>query len=145
LLEATLPSLVSKTAPADLKGTAMGAYSSSQFLGLFFGGVVGGWFNGQFGVTAVFLLCSGLALSWFAVSFFMAEPRYLASLLISIEAMSKGDAEVFVDEILTQEGIAEAILHHEEAVVYLKVDNSQLNKETLQALINKHIQVYQPI
>ncbi len=145
LLEATLPSLVSKTAPADLKGTAMGAYSSSQFLGLFFGGVVGGWFNGQFGVTAVFLVCSVLALSWFAVSFFMAEPRYLASLLISIEAMSKGDADVFVNEILMLEGVAEAILHHEEAVVYLKVDHQQLNKEALQALINQHIQVYQPI
>jgi MFS family permease len=68
----------------------MGAYSSSQFLGLFCGGLVGGWFNGQFGVTAVFLVCAALALSWFAVSFFMKEPRYLASLLISIEAMSLG-------------------------------------------------------
>lgn len=145
LLEATLPSLVSKTAPADLKGTAMGAYSSSQFLGLFFGGLVGGWFNGQFGVTAVFLVCAGLAASWFAISFFMKEPRYLASLLISIEAMSKNDALVFVDELSNVTGIAEVVLHHEEAVVYLKVDNAQLDKEKLQTLINDHIHAFQNV
>ncbi len=145
LLEATLPSLVSKTAPADLKGTAMGAYSSSQFLGLFFGGLVGGWFNGQFGVTAVFLVCAGLAASWFAVSFFMKEPRYLASLLISIDVMNEKDALVFVDELLKVTGIAEAVLHHEDAVVYLKVDNAQLDKETLQTLINEHIHAFEHV
>ncbi len=144
LLEATLPSLVSKTAPADLKGTAMGAYSSSQFMGLFMGGLVGGWFNGQFGVTAVFLVCAGLTLSWFAVSFFMKEPRYLGSLLVSIETMSKNDADFFVSKILEITGVEEAILHHEEAVLYLKVDNQLLDKEKLQFLINEHIQIYQP-
>jgi MFS family permease len=145
LLEATLPSLVSKTAPADLKGTAMGAYSSSQFLGLFLGGIVGGWFNGQFGVTAVFLVCSGLAASWFAVSFSMKEPRYLASLLISIDVMSEKDAHVFVEELLKISGIPEAILHHEDAVVYLKVDNALLDKDGLQALINQHIHAFQNV
>ena len=142
LLEATLPSLVSKTAPADLKGTAMGAYSSSQFLGLFCGGLVGGWFNGQFGVTAVFLVCAALILSWFVISFTMKEPRYLASLLISIDVMSEGDAHLFVDEMRNVIGIEEVILHHEEAVLYLKVDNQLLDKEKLQALINKHIHTY---
>ncbi|MDD5227466.1 MAG: MFS transporter [Methylococcales bacterium] len=145
LLEATLPSLVSKTAPADLKGTAMGAYSSSQFLGLFCGGLVGGWFNGQFGVTAVFLVCAALALSWFWVSFFMKEPRYLASLLISIEAMSEGDAKEFVKKVLNVTGIEEAILHHEEAVLYLKVDNQLLDKAQLQTLVNEYIHAYQHV
>jgi MFS family permease len=145
LLEATLPSLVSKTAPADLKGTAMGAYSSSQFLGLFCGGLVGGWFNGQFGVTAVFLVCAVLALSWFWVSFFMKEPRYLASLLISIEAMSEGDAKEFVNKILNVIGVEEAIMHYEEAVLYLKVDNQLLDKAQLQTLVNEYIHAYQHV
>ena len=43
VLESMLPSLVSRTAPASLRGTAMGVYSSSQFLGAFLGGVTGGW------------------------------------------------------------------------------------------------------
>ena len=145
LLEATLPSLVSKTAPADLKGTAMGAYSSSQFMGLFIGGLVGGWFNGQFGVTAVFLVCAALALSWLALSFSMKEPRYLANLLISLDVMSEGDARLFADEIRKIIGVAEVVLHHEDAVLYLKVDNQLLDKETLQTLINEHIHAYQNV
>ena len=145
LLEATLPSLVSKTAPADLKGTAMGAYSSSQFMGLFIGGLVGGWFNGQFGVTAVFLVCAALALSWLALSFSMKEPRYLANLLISLDVMSEGDARLFADKIRKIIGVAEVVLHHEDAVLYLKVDNQLLDKETLQTLINEHIHAYQNV
>ncbi len=145
LLEATLPSLVSKTAPADLKGTAMGAYSSSQFLGLFCGGLVGGWFNGQFGVTAVFLVCAVLALSWLALSFTMKEPRYVANLLISLEAMSEGDAHLFADAILNVTGVEEVTLRHEDAVLYLKVDNQLLDKEQLQTLMNEHIHAYQGI
>ena len=42
LLEASLPSLISKTAKATMKGTAMGVYSSSQFMGAFAGGLLGG-------------------------------------------------------------------------------------------------------
>lgn len=145
LLEATLPSLVSKTAPADLKGTAMGAYSSSQFMGLFVGGLVGGWFNGQFGITAVFLVCAVLALSWLAFSFTMKEPRYVANLLISLEAMSEGDAHLFADEILNVAGVEEVTLRHEDAVLYLKVDNQLLDKEKLQTLMNEHIHAYQGI
>jgi MFS family permease len=145
LLEATLPSLVSKTAPADLKGTAMGAYSSSQFLGLFCGGLVGGWFNGQFGVTAVFLVCAALILSWFIISLTMKEPRYLASLLISIDTLNENNSEVFVTEIRNFSGVEEVIFHHDETTLYLKVDNQVIDKEKLQALINKHIQTYSHI
>lgn len=145
LLEATLPSLVSKTAPADLKGTAMGAYSSSQFLGLFCGGLVGGWFNGQFGVTAVFLVCAALILSWFIISLTMKEPRYLASLLISIDTLNENNSEVFVTEIRNFSGVEEVIFHHDETTLYLKVDNQLIDKEKLQALINKHIQTYSHI
>ena len=43
ILEASLPSLVSKIAPPEAKGTAMGVYNTSQALGLFFGGAAGGW------------------------------------------------------------------------------------------------------
>ena len=43
VMEATLPSLITKVAPPDAKGTAAGLFSSSQFLGIFAGGVVGGW------------------------------------------------------------------------------------------------------
>jgi predicted MFS family arabinose efflux permease len=141
LLEATLPSLISKTAPADLKGTAMGAYSSSQFMGLFMGGVVGGWFNGKFGVTAVFLFCAAAAFSWLLVSLWMKPPRYLANMLISLEQLSEQDAKQFVAEMLKINGVEEISLHYEEALVYLKVDNQQLDKDQLQGLISQYVNI----
>ena len=45
LLEAMLPSLVSKFAPPAIKGTATGVYSSVQFLGTFAGAAAGGWLS----------------------------------------------------------------------------------------------------
>jgi len=63
----------------------MGAYSSSQFMGLFMGGLVGGWFNGAFGVTAVFLFCAAAAFSWLVVSL----PHCLQPRLSEIEIAVK--------------------------------------------------------
>lgn len=64
LLEATLPSLVSRMTTPETKGTALGVYSSSQFLGAFIGGGVGGWMLGVFGPAGVFASCASMALLW---------------------------------------------------------------------------------
>jgi len=138
LLEATLPSLVSKTAPGDLKGTAMGAYSSSQFMGLFIGGLVGGWFNGAYGETAVFLFCAGAASSWLLVSLRMKPPRYVANMLISLVNLNKQDADQFAAGMLEIIGVEEVTLNFEDAVAYLKVDNQRLETDRLQALITRY-------
>ncbi len=55
-MEALLPSLISKESPAGYKGTAMGVYSTSQFLGVALGGSLGGWIDGfAFDGQTVFL------------------------------------------------------------------------------------------
>jgi predicted MFS family arabinose efflux permease len=76
LLEAFLPSLVSKTAPPARKGTALGIYSFAQFFGIFVGGAVGGWLYGAFGLTDVHLFCAVLAIIWLAIAFTMKNPQY---------------------------------------------------------------------
>ena len=63
LMEAILPSLISKESPAGYKGTAMGIYSTSQFLGVAIGGSLGGWVNGLFDSQTVFLLIAGNGLA----------------------------------------------------------------------------------
>ena len=63
LLEATLPSWLSKQAPAGSKGTAMGVYSTCQFLGASVGGFVGGYLVENFGVAEVFWLAAGSCLA----------------------------------------------------------------------------------
>lgn len=68
VLEALIPSLVSRIAPAHARGTAIGVYNTTQTLGLFFGGLAGGWIAKQFGPAAVFGTCAVLALGWLAVA-----------------------------------------------------------------------------
>jgi predicted MFS family arabinose efflux permease len=63
-LEATLPSLVSKVVFAGGKGTAMGVYSTCQFLGAFAGGALGGWVLQYSGVGTLIIFCVGLAGLW---------------------------------------------------------------------------------
>lgn len=63
-LESLLPSEVSKTTETNTKGTALGVYSSSQFIGIFIGGLLGGFFYQQFGIASVHLFCLILNLVW---------------------------------------------------------------------------------
>ena len=66
-LEATLPSLVSKTVFAGGKGTAMGVYSSCQFMGAFAGGAGGGWLLDHLGSGVLTGVCLALAAGWWLV------------------------------------------------------------------------------
>jgi MFS family permease len=68
VLEATLPSMVSRLAPSDVKGTALGIYNTTQALGLFAGGAAGGWASSRFGGASVFLLCAGVTIAWLVVA-----------------------------------------------------------------------------
>ena len=139
LLEATLPSLVSKTAPGDLRGTAMGVYSTSQFLGAGMGGGIGGWCYGQMGASGVFLFCAIVAFTWLLLSLSMKPPRYWANLLISLETISEQVANDFATAMLELNGVEDVTLHYHEGVAYLKVDNQQLDKNQLQRLISTYV------
>jgi predicted MFS family arabinose efflux permease len=79
ILEAILPSLVTRIAPAHARGTAIGVYNTAQTLGLFFGGLGGGWIAGRYGVTAVFGACAVLAAFWLAACAGMRAPRRAGS------------------------------------------------------------------
>jgi len=68
ILEASLPSLISKQATADRKGTAMGIYSSCQFLGMFAGGALAGLVYAHVNSAGVFILNAAIACLWLAVS-----------------------------------------------------------------------------
>jgi MFS family permease len=75
VLEATLPSLVSRTAPPSAKGAALGVYNTTQAIGLFIGGAAGGYVAQNFGDNAVFAVCAALAVVWLLVANFMNFPQ----------------------------------------------------------------------
>ncbi len=140
-LEASLPSLVSKTAPAEKKGTAMGIYSSSQFFGAFLGGVVGGWAYGEFGASGVFIFCAAMIGVWWLLAVSMRTPSYLSNLMVHLDEDDNRSAEELAEALKTVVGVAEAAVVLEERVAYLKVDNRQFNQEVLNSTLfnNKNI------
>ena len=74
LLEATLPSLISRVCDAELRGAGMGVYSSSQFLGAFFGGSAGGMLVQRFGADGVFAGAALLAVCWLFLAVRLQPP-----------------------------------------------------------------------
>jgi MFS family permease len=76
ILEACQPSLVSRIAPVEAKGTALGVYNTLQSLGLFCGGLIGGWVQQLADRQSVFLLCGICVMSWLIMASFMQNiPR----------------------------------------------------------------------
>ncbi|MCL2589835.1 MAG: MFS transporter [Betaproteobacteria bacterium] len=68
ILEAMQPSLISRIVSPEIKGAALGVYNTLQSVGVFLGGVIGGWINHRFGETAVGWCCGAIALAWLVLS-----------------------------------------------------------------------------
>lgn len=133
VLEASLPSLVSRLAPSELKGTALGVYSTAQYLGAFLGGVVGGWLYGEFGIASVFGVCAGLSVLWLLVAASMRNPLPLSTHLLNLGEVSEQMATDLTVRLLAVPGVAEAVVVADDGIAYLKVDRKRLDRDALRA------------
>ncbi len=75
LLEANLPSLISRIAPPEIKGTTLGIYSTCQFLGIFCGGLLGGMLYQYFAPAIVLLSCGFIGIIWLTLSLIIRFSR----------------------------------------------------------------------
>jgi MFS family permease len=77
ILEATLPSLISRIAPPRAKGAALGVYNTTQALGVFLGAAAGGWLTKHHGAAAVFVGAAGMIGIWLLLAATMpaVKPR----------------------------------------------------------------------
>lgn len=134
LMEAILPSLVSKESPAGYKGTAMGLYSTSQFLGVAVGGSMGGWVFGHFDAQTVFLVGAIVAAAWLFVSMTMQEPPYVSSLrlVLSDAALAAPNLE---QRLKAQPGVNSVFIVPEEKSAYIKIDSKVTSRPELEALL----------
>ena len=132
LLEAMLPSLVSRVAPAAGKGSAMGVYNTFQFLGVFFGGFIGGTIYGSLGITAVFIICGLLLMAWVWLVYSAPELRLLDSLVVKVKATAGVDCKQHLEMI---KGVEEVIVLEGESTAYLKVDKKQLDRSALDEFV----------
>lgn len=139
LLEASLPSLITKTAPATQKGTAMGVYSSSQFLGAFAGGTIGGYAHQSWGISGVYLTAVIVLSLWLLLAMTMKKPSQLSTYLVNVN-------NVTIEQLLAIDGVVEAAIIEERGeeegqeegetgfVAYLKVKKRILDEEKLLSL-----------
>lgn len=135
LMEAILPSLVSKESPPGYRGTAMGLYSTSQFIGVAIGGSMGGWVFGHFGAGNVFLIGAVLSIIWLLVSLTMQEPPYVSSLRITLGSSSAMDKEAMEERLRAEPGVTAVFVVPEEQSAYVKIDSKVTSRATLEKLI----------
>ncbi|WP_395479884.1 MFS transporter [Candidatus Curculioniphilus buchneri] len=135
VLEALLPSLISKESSLGYRGTAMGIYLTSQFLGVAFGGTIGGWLFQYYGAWLVFLVFSGIALIWWLVSTTLREPL-LSSLHIALpdSCLIELDEKLIV-YLKSQLGVME-IFMPEKRIVCIKVNKKQINLVEFKKIID---------
>lgn len=136
ILEATLPSLISKIAPADAKGTAIGVYNTSQSFGLFLGAAAGGWLYTHYGPAGVFGFTTLLMLSWLIWSLGMQPPKAVLSVMFHIGESWRGDAEALSRELAGVAGVHEASVLLADRVAYLKVSQQQWDETEVRRLID---------
>ncbi|WP_252105826.1 MULTISPECIES: MFS transporter [unclassified Halomonas] len=135
LLEATLPSMLSKLAPAGAKGTAMGVYSTSQFLGAFLGGTLGGALSSAFGLDAVFVGCAVLALGWWLFMWRLPSPPPLSSEVVALGDTHPDTLELLMQRLADVVGVEDVMVVPEERLMYLKVNRKALDRGALDKLI----------
>ena len=134
ILEASLPSLVTKTAPPDAKGTASGVYSSSQFLGIFVGGAAGGWVHQSFGAPGVFVFAAAIALAWLIVAATMTKPGHYVTRVARIGEVDAAGRKALAARLRNLPGVMDVVLVPEERMAYLKVDSKLFDNEALAGL-----------
>jgi MFS family permease len=138
LLEASLPSLVAKISPTENKGTAMGVYSTSQFLGAFSGGVIGGSLLGLYGIESIFLFSAACFVFWFMIALTMKNPRYLSSYVIKLANITAAQKILITQQLTKITGVAEAVIIVEDKEAFLKVDLKMLDKEGLMDISHQY-------
>ena len=133
-LEAMLPATVARIAPADMKGTAMGLFSSAQFIGAFVGGLLGGVLLATGNYATVFAWLAAILVIWLLVALTMKTPKYLASKIVSLKDLDQDELAHFVERASSIAGVHEVSVYELDRVAYLKVDKGFDDTE-LQALL----------
>jgi MFS family permease len=141
VLEAMLPSLVSRIAPAQGRGAAIGVYNTTQTLGVFFGGLLGGWVAAHHGATGVFATCAVLALFWLAAAAGMRplrrEVNEVSSLTLSIA--SGVNPEALREALSRVRGVrAVEVLAHER-IARIQVVPGQWDESSVRKLVTGEI------
>jgi len=142
VMEALLPSWLSKAAPIQSKATAMGVNASSQFLGAFFGGMIGGQLLQMQNTSVGWGILAAISIIWLFFSFGLAQPRYLSSMVFRLPESKQTDE--WTSQLLAIRGIEEVVVMSEQQVAYVKVDKQLIDdaaRQHLTLLLGKEVAI----
>ncbi len=134
ILEASLPSLVSKQANAASKGTAMGMYSSSQFLGIFAGGALSGVIYQYSGNQGVFITNGLITMAWFLIAMHMKPNVYQLTLILPYHKPHLDEASL-LRSLRDLIGVDDVVISADEGVIYLRVNKTSYQQGSAEQLI----------
>jgi len=130
LLEAMLPSLVTRIAPGYAKGTATGVYNTFEFFGVFVGGAFGGLLHGAYGGTGVFVFCALASFAWLLLSFFGSPPQLRESLTLRLSPDNSDDASI-KRALSLLPGVDQVSFFSRDRIVYLRVNEEEFDRGAL--------------
>lgn len=137
VLEASLPSLVSRHASTNNKGTAMGIYSSSQFIGMFAGGALAGVVYQASGSQGIFMMNGILALLWFFISTYMQPDNYQLTLIIPFDDLVNAAETNLVEQLRALPGVEQVTMSPAEQAFYLRVHKMHYIEGSAEQAIKK--------
>jgi MFS family permease len=135
ILEASLPSLVSRVASPSSRGTALGVYNTTQALGLFVGGAIGGWLAQHFGEASVFVFGIAIVALWLGTAWRMRIPGESAERLFPVGAGA--DPVALREGLLRLRGVRDAVIAPQQGVVRLTVYPDSFDADTARKLIER--------
>lgn len=136
-----MPALVARLSPAGQKGSAMGVFSSAQFLGAFLGGLLGGVVAEFDSTKTVFAAATMVGLIWLVIAWGMKIPQ--KSKLISLFAKLQDNeqssppelaAKRLASELASLPGVLETTVVPEENRAYLKIKESEFDLQRAKAV-----------
>jgi MFS family permease len=132
-LEAVQPSLVAKYSDVNTKGTAMGVFSTSQFMGIFAGGTVGGFLLTHWGISSVLYFGAILGLLWLLVAISLPTPVFYTSKVFRLRDDLLEKPELTAQQLSDLVGVREVAIAVEEGAAYLKIEASEFDDSSLLA------------
>jgi MFS family permease len=135
VLEACLPSLISRMAPPHAKGTAIGVFGSLQFLGTFLGAAAGGFLYGRWGGASIVIFAAALLVIWIMLALGMKVPATLSTRVYSVPELDRDRADGLTVQLRALPGVHEVRVVAAERRAYLKVDSAGFDEENVLKLI----------
>ena len=130
-----MPSLVSKIAPGDLKGTAMGVYNTLQSVGVFSGGIIGSRLYAQYGFNGVFIFCGAIGVVWWLLAACAPAPKPVKNVMFAIPEAWQGDLGSLKTALQGSIGVESIAFSQDNKTLFIKALQQGFDEANIQTIL----------